>query len=226
MTYTVVKGDNLTKIAKRYGTTVAAIAELNGIENPNKIKVGQVLKIPGTAEEVKEPEAPAEAPKSLLEEFMAHLEKQVGHIYVWGAQGQTVSEMKNPEEWIRNRETSSKNAKRAIAFYEKRKAEGMNPIRAYDCSGLIMSFLQNEKGVFDSDMSAHNLYRTCREKKRTELIPGDFVFHHNGSKVGHVGVYVGNDTVIEAMGRDVGVVKHSIYENYWNRFGRLEVWDE
>lgn len=45
-TYTVVRGDTLSAIAKRYGTTVQAIAEANGIDKPNLIRVGQKLKIP------------------------------------------------------------------------------------------------------------------------------------------------------------------------------------
>jgi murein DD-endopeptidase MepM/ murein hydrolase activator NlpD len=44
-TYTVVKGDNLTKIAKANGTTVAALVALNGIKDKNKIAIGQVLKV-------------------------------------------------------------------------------------------------------------------------------------------------------------------------------------
>jgi LysM repeat protein len=46
-TYTVQRGDTLTRIASRFGTTVQAIIQLNGIVNPNLIFVGQVLKIPG-----------------------------------------------------------------------------------------------------------------------------------------------------------------------------------
>lgn len=45
-TYTVVRGDTLSAIAKKYGTTVPKIAELNGIDKPNLIRVGQRLKIP------------------------------------------------------------------------------------------------------------------------------------------------------------------------------------
>jgi LysM repeat protein len=45
-TYTVKSGDSLYAIAIKTGTTVAAIASLNNIANPNQIKVGQVLKIP------------------------------------------------------------------------------------------------------------------------------------------------------------------------------------
>jgi len=44
-TYTVVRGDNLTRIAARYNTTVAKLVEINGIKNANLINVGQVLKI-------------------------------------------------------------------------------------------------------------------------------------------------------------------------------------
>lgn len=52
VTYTVVKGDTLTKIANQYGTTVTKLATLNNITNVNLIYVGQVLIISGEAEEV------------------------------------------------------------------------------------------------------------------------------------------------------------------------------
>jgi LysM repeat protein len=46
-TYTVVRGDTLGNIARRFGTTVQAIAQANGITNINLIFVGQRLNIPG-----------------------------------------------------------------------------------------------------------------------------------------------------------------------------------
>lgn len=45
-TYIVVRGDTLGRIATRFGTTVAAIAQANGITNINLIFVGQRLTIP------------------------------------------------------------------------------------------------------------------------------------------------------------------------------------
>ena len=43
--YKVKKGDTLSKIAKKYGTTVEKIAKTNKLKNPNLIYRGQVLKI-------------------------------------------------------------------------------------------------------------------------------------------------------------------------------------
>lgn len=45
--YEVKPGDNLSKIATKNGTTVQAIVEANNIKNPNLIRVGDVLVIPG-----------------------------------------------------------------------------------------------------------------------------------------------------------------------------------
>ncbi len=45
-TYTVKKGDTLSKIASEYGTTYQKLASYNGIANPSAIRVGQVIRIP------------------------------------------------------------------------------------------------------------------------------------------------------------------------------------
>lgn len=46
--YTVKAGDTLSKIAAKYGTTYQKLASYNGIANPNKINVGQEIRIPGS----------------------------------------------------------------------------------------------------------------------------------------------------------------------------------
>jgi membrane-bound lytic murein transglycosylase D len=43
----VRRGETLSRIARRYGTTISAIAKANGIRNYHKIGIGQVLLIPG-----------------------------------------------------------------------------------------------------------------------------------------------------------------------------------
>ena len=44
--YIVQAGDSLSKIAKMFGVTVAALVAENGIQDPDKIVEGQRLKIP------------------------------------------------------------------------------------------------------------------------------------------------------------------------------------
>jgi LysM repeat protein len=46
VTYVLQRGDNLTRIAAQYGTTVDAILAANGISNPNRIYAGLPLIIP------------------------------------------------------------------------------------------------------------------------------------------------------------------------------------
>lgn len=48
-TYVVQPGDTLARIARSFNVSWQAIAEANGLVNPNRIFVGQVLKIPGSA---------------------------------------------------------------------------------------------------------------------------------------------------------------------------------
>jgi LysM repeat protein len=45
-TYTVQRGDTLTEIADRFGTTVKVLSEMNDIADPAKIFPGQVLTLP------------------------------------------------------------------------------------------------------------------------------------------------------------------------------------
>ena len=45
-TYTVAKGDNPYKIAKKLGVSYQALLEANNIEDPTKLQIGTVLKVP------------------------------------------------------------------------------------------------------------------------------------------------------------------------------------
>ena len=58
-TYTVVAGDTLFNISLRYNTTVATLAQINNIVNPNLIFPGQSLRVAGT---VPLPPAPTPVP--------------------------------------------------------------------------------------------------------------------------------------------------------------------
>ena len=45
-TYRVKSGDTLSAIAARFGTTTRILVRLNGITDPSRLKIGQVLKLP------------------------------------------------------------------------------------------------------------------------------------------------------------------------------------
>ena len=46
--YTVVKGDNPYKIAKKFKITPEELMKANNITDPKKIQIGQKLKIPAS----------------------------------------------------------------------------------------------------------------------------------------------------------------------------------
>jgi LysM repeat protein len=48
-TYTVAKGDNPYTIAKKIGVSYQDLLKVNGIDDPTKLQIGQVLKVPGAA---------------------------------------------------------------------------------------------------------------------------------------------------------------------------------
>ena len=142
-------------------------------------------------------------------------------IYVWGAQGDVLSAMHDPEQWIKFKESDPTNRQRAINLYRARKSAGVWPIRAFDCSGLITYFLQDKMGVM-GDKTAQGLYDACAKIKKSELRFGDLVFKGADDKhITHVGVYYGDGITVESKGRDDGVVKTKLNERPWSFFGRL-----
>jgi hypothetical protein len=161
---------------------------------------------------------------SAREKFMAYAAVQAenGSVYVLGAQGQTGAQI--TEAWIKKREhNKAANYKRAIAFWKKQLGKGYMNLRAYDCSGLVVAHLLAE-GLIGSDRTANGLYFTaCDAIDKAALCGGDLVFKRYATKnrMYHVGVYMGDGTVVHAKGRDYGVVRESISKTGWNRFGRL-----
>ncbi len=157
-----------------------------------------------------------------VKEFLAYLESHIGDAYVWGAQGERVDNRADLEKWVRRKETSRRETERALAYIKK---ATKTPLYAFDCSGLIIHWLRDIRGLIDSDTNAQGLYRQCKQQGKLtawQMQAGDLVFRYSFAmgKMGHVGVYVGNGMVIEAQGRDAGVVMR--YQSYggWTHQGR------
>ncbi len=157
--------------------------------------------------------------------FIKYLEEQVGNhsIYVWGGQGEMLKTTSDSK--IRNMETSTGNANRAIAQKNKVVAAGDGDVaRLFDCSGLIVYWLMKE-GLLGYDTTANGLRNLCTKIGGREGIKkGDFVFRVSNGNAYHVGVVVDDSlNVIEAKGRDEGVVKRALNASgtsYWNAYGR------
>lgn len=154
-----------------------------------------------------------------LKEFLDYLEEQVKNhsIYVWGGQGQTGKQI--TEAWIKKRETTEVNAEAAISFWHKQVEEGYGDVlRAFDCSGLGMYWLQNVKHIFKSDMNANALMGKCETVTAPKA--GYWVFRISDGKATHIGYLVDEKTVIHAKGRNYGVVKEEFKAKSWNRIGK------
>jgi LysM repeat protein len=79
-TYTIANGDTLGSLARKYQTSVSALAKANGIKNPNRIIAGKTLNIPNYNKAVTQaapvatpqaPQAPVAPPTPSLEEWLA-----------------------------------------------------------------------------------------------------------------------------------------------------------
>lgn len=159
-----------------------------------------------------------------LYEFINFLERQVRNhsIYVWSAQGEGYPVIS--DAWIKRMETSERNAERAIRFWHKQCDLGYKEVlRAFDCSGLGMSFIC--KYTATQDLTAYGMYTTlCEPIKKSQLKKGDWVFVKTSDKpltISHVGYVVDEKlNVIESKGRDDGVVKRPLTEGRWNLYGR------
>lgn len=155
----------------------------------------------------------------LKADFLSYLYRQIGNIYCWGGNGEDATDYA-----INVMETNFANRYIAKAFLAKQKKAGVQNIKMYDCSGLISRWLQDH-GMAKSKRDCNQLWHMTSTITKADLQPCDLLFRGTDSDKNHVGVYVGNGMVIEAKGRDDGVVIRPIdaIEGYWKYFGRLRM---
>ncbi|MGE7842975.1 NlpC/P60 family protein [Lysinibacillus sp. NPDC093712] len=97
---------------------------------------------------------------------------------------------------------------------------GSNPTTGFDCSGLVQ-WSYKQAGV-SLPRTASQQYLSTTRISASEARVGDLVFFSYGSGVAHVGIYLGNNTMIDAQNK--GVVIESL--DWWNQylvgFGRIQ----
>ncbi|HHK5578275.1 TPA: C40 family peptidase [Neisseria cinerea] len=94
---------------------------------------------------------------------------------------------------------------------------GTSVSTGFDCSGFMQHIFKRAMGI--------NLPRTSAEQAqmgtpvaRSELQPGDMVFFRTfgGSRISHVGLYIGNDRFIHAPRTGKNIEITSLSHKYWS----------
>jgi cell wall-associated NlpC family hydrolase len=101
---------------------------------------------------------------------------------------------------------------------------GSSPSTSFDCSGFV-SWVINHSGWNVGRLGANGLRNICTQVSPSEAKPGDLIFFektYNTTGASHVGIYVGNNTMIHC-GDPIQYTR--IDTNYWQEhflsFGRL-----
>lgn len=155
----------------------------------------------------------------LKDEFIKNVKQEVENnsIYVWGGQGELLEQMTLSK--IESMETSSANVNRILAHINDIYAKGLKRARCFDCSGLITYHLI-KLGLLFYDTTANGLFKKCVSLTKKELLPGDFVFTVKDGKATHIALYIGDNKLVEAVGRDVGVAFTTLTTKF-NKYGRF-----
>jgi len=126
--------------------------------------------------------------------------------YLWGASGQKVIDTSFGD--ILRMENSDKyNACKVINHVKNLIDDGIDLSKAlfFDCSGMVIKGLDDHK-LFYGDATADKLYNLGTPIKLNQVQEGDLAFKGTDKNKGHVGWVGKNNSVIEAKGRDRGVV--------------------
>ena len=157
--------------------------------------------------------------QALIEKFRQALADEWG--YIWGTAGEkwTAAKQKELEKTTdTSRAMSRKYGKKWIGHM------------VADCSGLFSwAFKQLGGYMYHGSDTMYRKYCAyhgeLNKGKRTDgatLKPGTAVFVWNGEKYSHVGLFVGDGIVIEAMGAQNGVTTTKVTATKWTHWGELK----
>ncbi|MFP7358354.1 LysM peptidoglycan-binding domain-containing protein [Kurthia gibsonii] len=197
-TYTVVKGDTLSKIAQAHNTTYTQLMETNNLSS-TMIYVGQTLKVRG-----------ASASQALSNQVVQ-------------TSNPTTSTQNTQQNTQQNNQQTQQAPSQSSTLVAATKAAltqvgvpyvfgGSSPSQGFDCSGLI-DYAFKQAGFNYGRTSAAGYY-TLGTKVTTPQY-GDLVFFEGTYKSGisHVGFYIGDGKMVSASGTHVQI--DDITNSYW-----------
>ena len=171
---------------------------------------------------------------ALIQKFRFALTEKWG--YIWGTAGEVWTQAKQNalvQEFISKYGPDWKDndkAKKADKYRGALNGSKWIGHMVADCSGLFSwAFKQLGGYMYHGSNTMWDKYCTDKgqltKKGRTDgqpLKPGTAVFTGNDSNKGHVGLYVGNNIVIEASGTNAGVITTTISGGKWTFWGELK----
>ena len=176
-----------------------------------------------------------------LTNFLQYIEDQYGiavvngvtygQPYVGGAQHLSLTPS-NYEAVIHAREKDSGGYPGGLSYEQAAKNycarlfdAGLTQLYAYDCSGLGMYWLQDVEHIYPSDKNANMMMSACT-LYRDDPKRGWWVFKVNSvGRATHIGYMVDNTHVIEAQGRQTGVIKSVFNSRLWSKWGIPKIWE-
>ena len=96
---------------------------------------------------------------------------------------------------------------------------GNNPSSGFDCSGLVQ-WSYKQAGI-SLPRSSSQQYLATQRVSRGEAKAGDLVFFSYGSGVAHVGIYLGNNTMLNSQNSGVKIESLDWWNKYLVGFGRI-----
>lgn len=217
-TYTVVPGDTLYSIARRYGTTVEELMRLNGLET-FLLKVGQVLLLPARplrdSQNAKAQSDPSQSPSDAA-----------GALSDGGKPVDLRSDGPGPrsgeqagQEGAADLDPGSPLLKAVLKYLGLPYKYGANSPLALDCSAFVAQ-VYAELGVA-LPRTSWEMYQALPPVPEKTLLPGDLVFFSFGGKeVDHVGVYLGRGVFAHASSYGSRVVIESLEAPFYQKVYR------
>lgn len=157
--------------------------------------------------------------QALIDLFQKALADKWG--YIWGTAG---------AEWTEAKQKALEKTTDANRANSRKYGSQWIGHMVADCSGLFSWAFDHLGGfMYHGSDTMWNSYCTSKGElikgKRDdglELKPGTAVFTHSSVKRGHVGLFVGNGTVIEAAGAKQGVITSKLTASKWVEWGELK----